>query len=259
MTKAYATHGLAVIAFLLVQIGILTLAWPALAWYQQKASYYNHHGNPLIGIPVILGSLLMICWGVVMLVSTLDPYSISIDHSPSGKMRSYYLQYEEYSRSAFSYFLRRFIHRLKVQAVMTLWMTLLFAYGVVGGLLWLAALTPVAIFVGSVRSMYRLARQPDHWPCLVTTLTVTFVSAGIFHAHFSSAVFLWMVALGTGVASGAATEMVQNAMNTSVQVSEWLAVQATKPFGSHLQLANRMFVRGIGLINIIPARTIDWA
>ena len=121
---------------------------------------------------------------------------------------SFYSRWERYStHSPVMYFVLELIRFFKSILVCVLFTVFIIVYWVtLGGALTALVTVPVTIFALFMVSLYRIAQRSAHWQCFGVTLVTTVASALIFHNSFSNEVLLWMVALGTGVASGVLTE-----------------------------------------------------
>lgn len=88
----------------------------------------------------------------------------------------------------------------------------------------------LALFVLCLfNEVHALFKNSGHWLCLGTTLVVTGLSWMYFHDRFEHAAVVWSVALATGVASGAATELIRhpiNAFYANTALGKWLAKDA---------------------------------
>ncbi len=66
---------------------------------------------------------------------------------------------------------------------------------------------PLIFIVFVAHGFYHLASRTDHSFCLGVTLAVTIISWFIYHENFADPRVLWSISLGTGIISGAITEI----------------------------------------------------
>ncbi len=87
-------------------------------------------------------------------------------------------------------------------AVIVPWLTITVMVGFLG-------IYPLIAGIAVVHGFYKIASRFGHWLCLGVTMAVTGISWLVYHESFADPRILWMVALGTGIVSGGATELVR--------------------------------------------------
>ena len=71
---------------------------------------------------------------------------------------------------------------------------------------------PLVGAIALARGFYQLASRSGHLLCLGVTMAVTALSWLVYHKSFADPHVLWMVALGTGIISGAVTEVARRVL-----------------------------------------------
>lgn len=186
------------------------------------------HGLPLgkgavaDGGEVILGGLLGIF--VAVFGATVP---IIRDESDIAEMRSYYRQWEVISRyGALGLLAYTVLRNARYSLGFAVFVTILFGWGAPMAMLFFLGVFPTFAVLGIFRGFYLAAQRAGHWPCFGVTLLVTGLSWLYFHDTFTNDAVVWSVALVTGVASGAATELVRRpllAFYGDTAIGRWLS------------------------------------
>lgn len=114
---------------------------------------------------------------------------------------------------------------------------------VIGGAFVAAVIAPLSFAIGMVKGIYRVAMKPGHWLCLITTLTITLLTAWQAHSYFADARMLWTAALMTGVLSAIATEGLRRLIALFYASNEFIKRVAITELGVQLLPSGRVFWR----------------
>lgn len=168
----------------------------------------------------------------VALAFAVLPSIEALAESMGEGLRGFYRTYEYYSwQGPIKFFVRELLGMIRwhIMTYLFLIFSVLYFTGA-GMLVFVAIIVPLAIFIGFVRGIYKVAIRSGHWLCLGTTMTVTVLSALFFSPYFGNRYMLWSVAFATGIASGIVTEAVRRSIawlfTNTIRGKEFAAVSA---------------------------------
>lgn len=177
----------------------------------------------IVGAPVgfVLGNAFFhfhdnsqgIAFGLLGLVITMGgsafgafPYG----DSDQGRLRQYYHDWEIVSRYGYvAYVAYLFAIYTRYTVGFAVFATVALAWGAPLALILFLGIYPTTLLLSILERIGKLVQRSGHWMCFGITLAVTSCSWLYFRGQFASDVAVWSVALLTGVASGAATELLR--------------------------------------------------
>lgn len=168
-------------------------------------------GHPEIEKALELSEIVMITLAITAISSMCGLMGV-IRVESNSSLHNFYSRWSRYSQvSGFSYFRNELNSFLRAQiAIITFFVIAITYWITLGGALIVLVTIPCVTIIAFMVGLYNIAQRSAHWWCFGVTLTVTTASAIIFYESFSNEMFLWTVALCTGVLSGLLTEGLWN-------------------------------------------------
>lgn len=221
--RAASLRTFASVAFLLLHCCVLVLC---IMWG------YTIGGST--GVAAFAAAMVAVCFGIMAVLATKGTHdllsSLNVDKEMLVKMRIFYTAWERYGNGGLRYALLAVADLFRTQLAMFLYiMGSLLWFITAGGLFLLAVVAPVAVAVGFVRGIYLASQKDGYWLCFAATLCTAALSAWLMYPYFENGYVLWVVALATGVASAAATDLARQALHALFAASRTARSLAVVP------------------------------
>lgn len=169
------------------------------------------------------------------------------DESDLGSMRRFYREYEVISRhGSIVFFLYMMGLYLRYAIGLALFLVVALPWTLTIAMAGLLAFYPSALFLGVLRGLYELTIRAGHWLCFGVTLTVTAVSWWFFRESFANEAALSLVALGAGIISGVATEVIHRLLLVfygETAIGQWLS----KDTEEHIMSDDKGYIGVVGM------------
>ena len=209
--------------------------------------------------PLPLFFFLGLClWGFSVVVLPIVMFSRG--EGTKTKMRNFYREFRRYSeKGAFRFLIRNLLMLFYAELGIVVMGVIAFCYLFAGAALLLTLIfLPVMTFVLLSRKLYSIATRENHWMCFIATLAVTTLSAWLTHPYLSNSIILWIIALGTGCASGITTELARRSIAELLKKSEFMFNLWTFSFEKFLLRQGKLLMAPIDKTESFWSQAVLW-
>ncbi len=186
------------------------------------------------GSGITLGILLGILVGIIG--ATMP--RLRAENNPLAEMRWWYREWEILSRyGAIGLFGYIMVRNLRHSLGFAVFASIVICWCIHFATLCIIGAYPTIVILGTAHGLHKLMCRTEHWLCLGVTLVITAASWLLFRKSFGDETTVWIVALVTGIVSGAATEAIRRPIITfyeDTKIGQWLL----RPIGEHMDGAN---------------------